>query len=240
MQKYATRGIDDIEGTSKPETVPRGTSGPQANERQSRVAVAKYNTGAIVDIDRTTISGRVFSGEYTMVEMRSKRPLVSTEEQALFLASIGGTQPLDGRDRVPVPPPPRSPVRVVALPPGASLTVEGDGQRYAARGPGVSRAQIAELRAGKIRAEETLDLHGDTVERGMQRLREFLVTASRMRRCVLIVHGKGLHSEHGAPLREAVLGELLGPLSGFVHALATAAPADGGEGATYVALRASR
>ena len=59
-------------------------------------------------------------------------------------------------------------------------------------------------------------------------------SAPRDRRCVLIIHGRGLHSEHGAPLREAVLAELLGPLSGFVHALATAAPADGGEGATYL------
>jgi DNA-nicking Smr family endonuclease len=30
---------------------------------------------------------------------------------------------------------------------------------------------------------------------------------------------------------------LLGSLSGYVHALATAAPSDGGEGATYVMLR---
>jgi DNA-nicking Smr family endonuclease len=54
------------------------------------------------------------------------------------------------------------------------------------------------------------------------------------------VHGKGTHSEHGAPLREAVLAELLGPLSGFVHALSTAAQSDGGEGATYVVVRSQR
>jgi DNA-nicking Smr family endonuclease len=88
-----------------------------------------------------------------------------------------------------------------------------------------------------VRVEETLDLHGMTVEAGLARLREFVAGAARMRRCVLIVHGRGLHSDHGAPLREAVLGELLGPLSGFVRALATAAPADGGEGATYLVLR---
>jgi len=172
--------------------------------------------------------------------MRQKRPLVSPEEQALFLEAIGDAKPLAGRDRVAIPPPPPSPVRVAEPPPSIGLTVEGDGQRYAARGPGVSRAQVAQLRAGTVRAEDTLDLHGDTVARGTQRLREFLVTASRLRRCVLIVHGKGLHSEHGAPLREAVLSELLGPLSGYVHALATAAPVDGGEGATYVMLRGSK
>jgi DNA-nicking Smr family endonuclease len=174
--------------------------------------------------------------------MKSRRPVVSAEDQALFLEAVGDATPLETRDRIPLsrPLPRRSPsaVRVVDLPPSSGLTVEGDGRRYAARGPGVSRAQIAQLRGGKIRAEETLDLHGETVEAGKQRLREFLAAAHRhRRRCVLVVHGKGTHSEHGAPLREAVLSDLLGPLSGFVHALATAAPSDGGEGATYVMLR---
>jgi DNA-nicking Smr family endonuclease len=173
--------------------------------------------------------------------MKSRRPVVSPEDQALFLEAVEGTKPLDTRDRIPVPPPPPSVVRVVELPPTIELTVEGDGQRYAARAPGVSRAQILELRAGKVRAEETLDLHGHTVEAGLQQLRDFLVAAHRIgRRCVLIIHGKGTRSEHGAPLREAVLGELLGALSGLVRALATAGPSDGAEGATYVMLRSQR
>lgn len=173
--------------------------------------------------------------------MKSRRPSVSPEDQALFLAAIDGARPLDKRDRLPIPPPPPSPVRVVELPPQVALTVEGDGRRYAARGPGVSHAQLAELRAGKIHCEATLDLHGETVDVGMQQLREFLVVSHKTgRRCILIIHGKGTHSEHGAPLREAVLAELLGPLSGLIHALTTAAPAHGGEGATYVALRGAR
>ena len=167
--------------------------------------------------------------------MGSKRPVVSPEDQALFHAAIAGVTPLGQRDRVP-PVQPRSAVRVTALPPEQKLVVEGEGARYAARGPGVSRAQIAQLRAGKVHAEETLDLHGDTVEHGVQRLREFFAGAAGLRRCVLIVHGKGTHSEHGAPLREAVLGELLGALSGYVHAFAT----DAGEGATYVMLRGGK
>ncbi len=173
--------------------------------------------------------------------MKPRRPLVSPEEKALFLEAVGGTTPLDTRDRIPIPPPPPSPVRVAEPPPAVKLTVEGDGQRYIARAPGVSHAQISELRAGKVHCEETLDLHGQTVETGKQQLREFLVAAQRIgRRCVLVIHGKGTHSEHGAPLREAVLGELLGELSGLIHALSTAAPADGGEGATYVMLRSNR
>lgn len=168
----------------------------------------------------------------------AQRAAVSPEDQALFYAAIEGATPLPGRDRVVVPPRPPAVARVVELPPAVKLTVESDGQAYTARAPGVSRAQAALLRAGKVRAEETLDLHGMTVEAGLARLREVVAGAARLgRRCVLIVHGRGLHSEHGAPLREAVLAELLGPLSGCVHALATAAPADGGEGATYLSLR---
>ena len=172
--------------------------------------------------------------------MRNKRPLVSSEDQALFLAAIEGTQPLTARDRLPVPPPPPSVVRVAELPPSITLNVEGDGQRYAARAPGVNRTQLQDLRAGKVHATETLDLHGDTIERGIERLRAFLQTASRVHRVVLVIHGKGTHSEHGAPLREAVLSQLLGPCSGYVHALASAAPHDGGEGATYILLRGQR
>jgi DNA-nicking Smr family endonuclease len=172
--------------------------------------------------------------------MRSKRPLVSPEDQELFLAAVGGAIPLPRRDRLPVAPVP-SVVRVAELPPERALTIEGDGQRYAARGPGVSRAQIQALRAGNVHAAQTLDLHGETVERGLARLRTFLLEASQLgHRCVLVVHGKGTHSDHGAPLREAVLAELLGPLSGLLHALSTAAAGDGGEGATYVMLRGSR
>ncbi|HEX7843939.1 MAG TPA: Smr/MutS family protein [Kofleriaceae bacterium] len=170
--------------------------------------------------------------------MKPRRPPVSPEDQALFLAAIDGARPLDKRDRIPVPPPPPSPVRVAELPPEVKLEIEGDAQRYTARAPGVSRAQLSELRTGRLHTEDTLDLHGHTVEVARQELREFLVGAHRIgRRCVLVIHGKGTHSEHGAPLREAVLAELLGPLSGLIHALATAAPSNGGEGATYIMLR---
>ncbi len=159
----------------------------------------------------------------------------------MFLEAVSGATPLAGRDRVRVPTPPPQAAKVAELPPEIKLAIEGDGQRYSARAPGVSVAQVGELRRGKIRAEDTLDLHGDTTDKGIARLRAFLFEANRIgRRCVLVVHGKGLHSEHGAPLREAVLADLLGPCSGFVHALSTAAPADGGEGATYVMLRGLR
>jgi DNA-nicking Smr family endonuclease len=172
---------------------------------------------------------------------RGKRPILAPEDEALFRDAMGDVTPLGARDRVPPPKPPPSVVKVEVLPPEVKLTVDGDGQRYAARAPGVSVAQIADLRAGKVHSGATLDLHGQTVAPALAQLRQFLLEARRTgHRCVLVIHGRGLHSEHGAPLREAVLGELLGPLSGLVHALASAAPVDGRDGATYVMLRGVR
>ena len=90
-----------------------------------------------------------------------------------------------------------------------ALSVEGDARCYTGRAPGVSLAQVAELRTGKAHVEATLDLHGAKIDAALARLRQFLVESRRIgRRRVLVVHGKGTHSEHGAPLREAVLGEL--------------------------------
>ena len=98
---------------------------------------------------------------------KPKPPAVTIEERNLFLDSIGGTKPLGARDRLPVPPPPPAAVRVVPPPVAVKLTVEGDSARYSARAPGVSLAQVAQLR--RAHAEDTLDLHGDTTQAGIER-----------------------------------------------------------------------
>jgi DNA-nicking Smr family endonuclease len=235
MQKYATLGQLNI-GADVALTQVTLQAHQRRNDTRTRRCGSQRFLG---DSGQVRVHNGRMKGKST--GQRVKRPAVAPEEQALFLEAVAGVKPLNARDRVPVPPAPPSVVKVVELPPEVKLAVEGDSQRYAARGPGVSHAQIAELRGGKVRAEATLDLHGHTVAPALQQLRQFMIESRRLsRRCVLVVHGKGTHSEHGAPLREAVLGELLGPLSGFVHALASASPNDGGEGATCVMLRGSR
>lgn len=159
----------------------------------------------------------------------------------MFLDAVRGVRPLAARDRIAIPPPPASPTVRAVLPPKVGLAIEGDGQRYTARAPGVSLSQVAELRTGKVHLEATLDLHGLAVDAAVQALHAFLVQSRSLgRRRVLIVHGKGTHSDHGAPLRDAVVENLLGEASGLVHAFATAAASDGGEGATVVMLRGAR
>ncbi|MBZ0230841.1 MAG: Smr/MutS family protein [Deltaproteobacteria bacterium] len=169
---------------------------------------------------------------------KAKRPAVSPEDEALFLQAIDGATPLAGRDRV-RPTPQKSAVVVPSvLPPRRTLTLDTDDGRVSGRAEGVNRAQVSALRAGKVRVEATLDLHGDTVSVARPRLEKFLSDAARdRRRCVLVIHGKGLHSDGVAVLRDAVWSALAGELSGLVQAFTIAAPADGGEGATAIMVR---
>jgi DNA-nicking Smr family endonuclease len=158
----------------------------------------------------------------------------------MFMDAIAGTQPMAGGNRVRLAPAPATPAPIVreVMPSAITLTVEGGGEQVFARAPGVNRAQVSELKRGRVRPEASLDLHGKTVAEAEDALRRFLADATRAhRRCVLVIHGRGLHSGGPAVLRDAVIGSLLGPLSGFVHCLATAAPADGGSGATYVMVK---
>ncbi|MEZ4402649.1 MAG: Smr/MutS family protein [Kofleriaceae bacterium] len=166
------------------------------------------------------------------------RPRVSPEDEALFMGAIAGATPLTGRDRVPPVPVKTKLVPVEALPPRQDLALDGTEDDVVARAPGVNRAQIAELRRGLVRAEATLDLHGLTTAAAALALDRFLLESVRCRRrCVLIIHGKGLHSDGVGVLRQFVLAHLTGPASGLIHALAPAHPRDGGAGASYVMVR---
>ena len=60
-------------------------------------------------------------------------------------------------------------------------------------------------------------------------------------RCVLVIHGRGRHSETEPILKEALLGWLAEPPVGpLVLAFSNALGGDGGVGATYVLLRRER
>lgn len=157
----------------------------------------------------------------------------------MFIEAAAGVTPLAARDRVRLEPP-RNQIlpRREPLPPTAALTVEGDDGLVTGRAGGVNRAQVALLRGGQVRPEVTLDLHGKSGAEAEPALDQFLVEAARQRRrCVLIVHGQGLHSGGVAILRDLVVAALVGRASGLIHAFAPAAPSDGGRGATYVMLR---
>ncbi|MBK9029836.1 MAG: Smr/MutS family protein [Myxococcales bacterium] len=170
---------------------------------------------------------------------RAPRPRVSPEDEALFLGAIDGAIPLAQRDRVPPMPVKTAVIPAAVLPPLQAMTLEGTDDEVSARAPGVNRAQLAELRRGSVRVEATLDLHGLTTAAAAPALERFLLESVRLRRrCVLVIHGKGLHSGGVATLRDLVIHHLSGPASGLVAAFCPARPAEGGTGASYVMVRA--
>lgn len=107
----------------------------------------------------------------------------------------------------------------------------------------VRRKSLRELRAGAIRPDRSIDLHGHDRRSARQRVGEEIRQASRSgERCVLVVVGRGRHSAGGvAVLRDELPKWLSDPaLEQFVAAFAPAIASDGGRGALYVLLGRAR
>ncbi|MDP6977333.1 MAG: Smr/MutS family protein [Myxococcota bacterium] len=100
---------------------------------------------------------------------------------------------------------------------------------------------MRELRAGSIRPQESIDLHGFTREGAYRRLCNATARArSNGKRCVVVIHGKGQRSEDGVAVLRDALDDWLQrvPLVEHVIGSCRAQPRDGGTGATYLLLRA--
>ncbi len=106
-------------------------------------------------------------------------------------------------------------------------------------GPDVRPDLCEAMHAGQIPAQDSLDMHGLTLDEARPALEAFIRQArNRGLRCVNIIHGRGLRSPAGPVLKEAVRSWMdSGPLRKLVMAYATAPPSDGGPGATYLLLR---
>jgi DNA-nicking Smr family endonuclease len=113
-----------------------------------------------------------------------------------------------------------------------------DGSVQGAR-EGVSRREIQQLKTRRYDSASVLDLHGARVSELGALVRDF-VRSQRLRgaREILVVHGKGIHSEGGiGVLREQVVKVLTqGPSAEFVRALVSAPEQFGGRGALVVQL----
>ncbi|UWQ21980.1 Smr/MutS family protein [Jannaschia sp. W003] len=105
------------------------------------------------------------------------------------------------------------------------------------------------LRAGKLRPDAKLDLHGMTLERAFPALQGFVMRANAEgKRLLLVVTGKGKRRDEGGPIptRTGVLRHQvpqwlrMPPLAPLVLQVAEAHRSHGGSGAYYVYLRRSR
>ena len=103
--------------------------------------------------------------------------------------------------------------------------------------PGVDRREIRKLKRGEYDVGNRLDLHGMTAAEACTSVGQFIEQNRHgRRRCVCIVHGRGLHSkEHASVLKPRVRAYLSSHRS--VLAFADAPRCDGGTGAAYVLLR---
>lgn len=105
---------------------------------------------------------------------------------------------------------------------------------------GIDQGIVRKLRGGEFAVQGHVDLHGMTRAEAKAAVEDFLRRSrSAGKRCVLVVHGRGLHSKDQLPVLKDGLKHWLdsGRFARHVLAFATARPADGGAGAVYVLLR---
>jgi DNA-nicking Smr family endonuclease len=123
-----------------------------------------------------------------------------------------------------------------------SFQVERRGDRVLGLAQGIDRAHLDRLSRGETPVDLELDLHGLSAADARRLVRETLRCAHEDGdRCVLIIHGRGKHSELSPVLREGLVEWLQEPpTSRLVMAFASARPGDGGVGASYVLLRRRR
>jgi len=106
--------------------------------------------------------------------------------------------------------------------------------------PSLDPRLVRKLRKGEISVQGHVDLHGLTREEAKAALERFLLASRQAgKRCVLVVHGRGLHSKDRIPILKTSLQVWLsrGRMARWVLAFTTARPHDGGAGAVYVLLR---
>ncbi|MCI0570814.1 MAG: Smr/MutS family protein [Myxococcaceae bacterium] len=172
------------------------------------------------------------------------------KDAELFLEAMDGVRPLTDRGSVvepQVPLPARVDENAEALAQLAEL-VSGHGRFDIADTdefiegcvPGLDARLLRSLRRGDFAVQGHVDLHGLTQAEAKEALERYLTESRRVgRRCVVVVHGRGLHSKDQIPVLKERMRVWLtqGRIARQVLAFTTARPHDGGAGAVYVLLR---
>ena len=184
----------------------------------------------------------------------SKRGDDEEDDAELFRKSLAGVTPLSKRqrERVPKAKPPAATVpsfdedaealaRLAALVDGAEpMTWEHTDEHSEWIADDVEPTILKRLVDGEFAWQAHLDLHGLTRDPARDALVRFLHSSrAQGHRCVLVVHGRGHHSEGATPVLKPLVQRWLrrAPMKDWVFAFATARPVDGGAGAMYVMLR---
>ncbi len=184
----------------------------------------------------------------------ARQPISQTlrgDDRIAWHDAFSGVRPLGAKDRararVAPTPPPSAPspgdeearARLAALVGGGvRFEILRDGDEVRGRRAGSSESALRALMRNDARPGATLDLHGMRASEAEREVVRFLRAEQRrgMRR-VLIVHGKGLHSDGGPVLSEVVVRAISeGGAAPVVQAFVTASHALGGSGALMIEL----
>lgn len=157
--------------------------------------------------------------------------------------SMGNVEPLDRTNVSDLPPltgGDEDPKAAVPHPAAGKPTPTPEPGPDAIAGTRTTRAEMRRLRAGKIRPQQTIDLHGFTRDEAYRQLCNAITRAAATDvRCVLVIHGRGQHSADGRSVLRDALGDWIvrPPLANRVAGCCLAQPWDGGTGASYLLLR---
>src|SRR5262245_21782284 len=159
-------------------------------------------------------------------------------------ASVADATPIEGAEVAPAPGPPKTVRRRKGGAPaeGELFAVQRIGEQIEGKASDADDALLRRLRNGEYPPDARVDLHGLTEAAARRAATETIERVSAQgKRCVLVVHGRGRHSEAEPVLKEALLEWLAQPpIATRVLAFTSARGRDGGVGATYVLLKRAR
>ena len=164
---------------------------------------------------------------------------IEADDGALFRATIGPVHPLSEQNRhTPAVPRVQSRVRSRAYTPPLADTLsdspfENSPEEFLRNG--LSRMTLRKLRRSPI--QDSLDLHGLTIDTARQLLQAFLHEAVQQElRCVQVIHGKGMNSRGGVGVLRSLTRNWL-TQHPQVLAFCAATAESGGNGAVLVMLK---
>jgi DNA-nicking Smr family endonuclease len=104
---------------------------------------------------------------------------------------------------------------------------------------GVNSLTMEKLKSGEFSVQETLDLHGYSIDDAGKLFEFFIRDAVRAGlHCVKVIHGRGLKSKHAPVLKENLKTWIAKAMHRkWVIAFSNAIMKDGGPGATYILLK---
>ena len=177
----------------------------------------------------------------------SKKPGISKEDRTLFREAMADVQPL-AQDKI-APKAKKPPARPLQMERDQRQVIQDmmssdmysadleTGEELLFARDGLPPTTLRRLRRGKFRIEAELDLHRLTSEQARIETATFLAQCkARGKRCVRIIHGKGLGSAEKKPVLKGKVDVWL-RRHNDVLAFCSARPVDGGTGAVYVLIK---